>query len=219
VAGHTGTIVKARYSRGLKAALQLAKGHVRYAVHRCNEQGQRQYREVWDRDGGIGKAAAYARIDRVQQDDYVYRLMLSPHPEHQDAAHQLDLKSWTQQMMRQLEQDFGRNVDWFAVSHEHPEHRHVHVVAVSRQKLGPNHFRSMRNAGDNNVLSQQRDHARQRDHTKEVRPKSGRSQDRGRDRDPFGQSPRQRLIDAVARLSASLPRYTSVADGLHPPED
>ena len=57
MAGHTGTIVKARYSRGLKAALLLAKGHVRYAVHRCNEQGQRQYREVWDRDGGIGKAA------------------------------------------------------------------------------------------------------------------------------------------------------------------
>ena len=89
--------------------------------------------------------------------------MLSPHPEHQDAAHQLDLKSWTQQMMRQLEQDFGRRVDWFAVSHEHPEHRHVHVVAVSKQRLGVGQFRSMRDAGDSNVLSQQREQARQRD--------------------------------------------------------
>jgi hypothetical protein len=123
VAGHTGTIVKTRYSRGLKAALLLAKGHVRYAVHRCNEQGQRQYREVWDRDGSISKLGAYERIDRVHKDDYVYRLMLSPHPEHQDAARQIDLKEWTHQMMRQLEQDFGRRVDWFAVSHEHPEHR------------------------------------------------------------------------------------------------
>ena len=79
MAGYTGTVVKARHSRGLKAALQLAKGHVRYAVHRCNEQGQRQYREVWDRNGGIGKLGAYERIDRVHKDDCVYRLMLSPH--------------------------------------------------------------------------------------------------------------------------------------------
>ncbi len=46
MAGRTDTIVKARYSRGGKAALKLAKGHLRYAVHRTNDQGQRQYREV-----------------------------------------------------------------------------------------------------------------------------------------------------------------------------
>src|SRR5256885_10933607 len=101
MAGSVGAVVKASYSRGAAAALQLAKGHVRYAVHRCNEQGQRQYREVWDRDGRIGKAGAYERIDRVHKDDYVYRLTLSPHPEHQDATRELELKAWTQQMMRQ----------------------------------------------------------------------------------------------------------------------
>jgi hypothetical protein len=47
VAGRTDTIVKARYSRGGNTALKLAKGHLRYAVHRTNERGQRQYREVW----------------------------------------------------------------------------------------------------------------------------------------------------------------------------
>jgi hypothetical protein len=202
MAGHTGTIVKARYSRGLKAALQLAKGHVRYAVHRCNEQGQRQYREVWDRDGGIGKAAAYARIDRVQQDDYVYRLMLSPHPEHQDTAHQLDLKSWTQQMMQQLEQDFGRRVDWFAVSHEHPEHRHVHVVAVSKQRLGVGQFRSMREAGDNNVADQQRQQARRQLDRKDERPADS-ARSHGRDRDVSGQATRQRPVDGVAAAGES----------------
>jgi len=118
--------------------------------------------------------------------------MLSPHPEHQDAAHQ-------------LEQDFGRRVDWFAVSHEHPEHRHVHVVAVSKQRLGVNQFRSMRDAGDNNVLSQQREQARQRGRTKENRPDPGRTQDRGRDRDLFGEAPRQRVIDGGGALDTPLP--------------
>jgi len=196
VAGHTGTIVKARYSRGLKAALQLAKGHVRYAVHRCNEQGQRQYREVWDRNGGIGKLGAYERIDRVHKDDYVYRLMLSPHPEHQDATHQLDLKAWTQQMMLQLEQDFGRRVDWFAVSHEHPEHRHVHVVAVSKQRLGVRQFRSMREAGDGNALAQQREQARQTDRKADKPLEAARSQNRRRDREVSGQASRQQPVDS-----------------------
>jgi hypothetical protein len=194
VAGHTGTIVKTRYSRGLKAALLLAKGHVRYAVHRCNEQGQRQYREVWDRDGSISKLGAYERIDRVHKDDYVYRLMLSPHPEHQDAARQIDLKEWTHQMMRQLEQDFGRRVDWFAVSHEHPEHRPVHVVAVSKQRLGVDQFRSIREAGDGNVLSQQREQTRRQLDREGERP-SGSARAHGRDRDVAGHAARQRPTD------------------------
>jgi type IV secretory pathway VirD2 relaxase len=120
--------------------------------------------------------------------------MLSPHPEHQDATHQLDLKAWTQQMMLQLEQDFGRRVDWFAVSHEHPEHRHVHVVAVSKQRLGVNQFRSMREAGDSNVVGQQRKQARQPG--KGDKPlETARSQDRRRDREVSGQASRQQPVD------------------------
>ena len=173
--------MKAQYSRGLKAALRLAKGHVRYAVHRCNEQGQRQYREVWDRDGAVGKRGAYERIDRVRKDDYVYRLTLSPHPEHQDTRGQLDLQGWTRQVMSQLEQDLGQRVDWFAVSHEHPDHRHVHVVAVSPRRLDVGQLRAMRDAGDRDAVAQ-----RERAHEREraaAAPRRGQQRDRGRDRD------------------------------------
>jgi hypothetical protein len=58
VAGHTDTVVKARYSRGGRAAIRLAKEHLRYAMHRSNEQGQRQYREVWDGTGVLDKTTA-----------------------------------------------------------------------------------------------------------------------------------------------------------------
>jgi hypothetical protein len=183
VAGQPSTVVKARYSRGLKAALQLAKGHVRYAVHRCNEQGERQYREVWDRDGRIGKLAAYERIDRVHEDDFVYRLTLSPHPEYQHASRQLELRAWTQHIMQRLERDLSQRVDWFAVSHEHPDHRHVHVVAISPRRLEVGHFRAMRDAGDNHALAQQRQYPREVDRRAASTPESQRMGDRRRDRD------------------------------------
>jgi hypothetical protein len=61
VAGRTDTIVKVRSSRGLSAAIRLAKAHVRYAVHRPDEHGLRHYRDLWDHYGRISKQAAYAR--------------------------------------------------------------------------------------------------------------------------------------------------------------
>jgi hypothetical protein len=39
-----------------------------------------KYREIKDGEGGLGKQADAARLDRVQPKDYVYRLMLSPTP-------------------------------------------------------------------------------------------------------------------------------------------
>jgi hypothetical protein len=30
--------------------------------------------------------------------------------------------------MRQLEQQAGQQLPWFAATHEHPDHRHIHVV-------------------------------------------------------------------------------------------
>jgi hypothetical protein len=177
VAGRTDTIVKARYSRGGKAALKLAKGHLRYAVHRTNEQGQRQYREVWDRDGRIDKLTAYERLDQIKPADYVYRFTLSPHPERQDAGHKLDLRQWTREMLAQLERQSGQRVEWFAVTHEHPDHRHVHAVVRSDRRLDVGHFRAMCETGDTNARTQQRQLEQQRQAPRQP------ARDRGLDRE------------------------------------
>jgi hypothetical protein len=162
VARRTDTVVKARYSRGVASAIRLAKGHVRYAVHRPNEQGRRQYRELWDRDGRISRQTAYERLDDARSADYVYRLTLSPHPERQDLQRRLDLQAWTRGMMRQLEQRAGQRLAWFAATHEHPDHRHIHVVAVTGHRLEVSDFQTLREAGDNHALDQQRQHISQR---------------------------------------------------------
>jgi hypothetical protein len=153
--------VKARYDRGLTAGVRLAKEHLRYAVHRTNEHGQRQYRQVWDREGTLSKQTAYERLDGAGPRDYVYRLTLSPHPQHQDAGQRLDLREWGRAMMARLEEVTGRRLEWFAVTHAHVEHRHVHVVVRSRGHFTPAHFRAMRETGDQQAREQQRQPGRE----------------------------------------------------------
>jgi hypothetical protein len=181
VAGRTDTLVKARFSRGLSAAIRLAKEHVRYGVHRPDEHGLRQYRDLWDRDGRISKQAAYARLDGVRHGDYIYRLTLSPHPERQDAGQRLDLRSWTRDMLAEFEHRTGQHVEWFAVTHEHRDHRHVHAVVVSSRQMTVGDFRAMRQAGDANARAQQREQQHQRDAAR---------QSPGRDREPAPVRPR-----------------------------
>jgi hypothetical protein len=184
VARRTDTVVKARYSRGVASAIRLAKGHVRYAVHRPNEQGRRQYRELWDRDRRISRQTAYERLDGARSTDYVYRLTVSPHPEHQDLNRRLDLQAWTRGMMRQLEQQAGQPLDWFAASHEHPDHRHIHVVAVAGRRLDVRDFQAMREAGDTHALAQQRPRTGERSVTSECGGRwSGAAHGLERDRD------------------------------------
>lgn len=153
--------MKARYDRGHGAGVRLAKQHLRYAVHRTNEHGQRQYREVWDREGTLSKQTAYERLDEAGPREYVYRLTLSPHPERQDAGRQLDLREWGRSMMARLEQVSGQRLQWFAVTHVHVEHRHVHVVARSSGRFTPAHFQAMREAGDRQAHEQQRQPGRE----------------------------------------------------------
>lgn len=50
---------------------------------------------------------------------------------------------------------------WFAIEHQDQEHRHVHVVALTRDRLNVDDFRSMRAAADDNAREQLRD----RDHS------------------------------------------------------
>jgi hypothetical protein len=197
VARRTDTIVKARYSRGLASAIRLAKGHVRYAVHRPNEQGRRQYRELWDRDGRISRQTAYERLDDARPADYVYRLTLSPHPEHQDLNRRLDLQAWTRSMIRQLEQQAGQQLAWFAATHEHPDHRHIHVVAVAERRLEVPDFQALREAGDNHALVQQRARAGERSVAGERggrRSVTGHDLERERDRPAVP----KRNVDAAA---------------------
>jgi len=149
------SVVKTHYGRG-PGSVPLAKRHVRYAVHRTDELGRRQWRQVWDRQGALDKQEAYRRLDQVRPGDYVNRIVLSPHPEYQDGDRRLDLTRWGREVLERLEAESPRPVRWFAVTHATPEHRHIHAVVVTRGKLDAGDLRTMREQGDRSALEQSR---------------------------------------------------------------
>jgi hypothetical protein len=137
-----GAVVKASYGRG-KPAVGAAKAHVAYLVHRPDAWGNRQYRDLFG-SLDVDKQAAYEAVDRAGDDgSYVYRVVLSPDPYEQDADESLDLRTWGEAVMAKAEAEHP-GLGWFAVEHQDPEHRHVHVVALTRDRLNVDDFRSMR---------------------------------------------------------------------------
>jgi len=155
--------VKARYGRG-ETAVGAAKAHVRYMAHRPNQWGNVPYRELWGADDRrLDKTTAYEDLDRAAADGaYVYRFVLSPDPRDQDADQALDLRSWGEAAMEQVEAEHP-GLRWFAVEHQDPDHRHVHAVALSRQRLDVDDFRAMRAAADDNAREQLCQRQRDRD--------------------------------------------------------
>ena len=80
-------------------------------------------------------------------------------------------------MLAQLEREAGRRLEWFAVTHEHRDHRHVHAMVVSAGRLDAGQFRAMREAGDASARAQQRHLQQQRP----APPRPGRAPERGRE--------------------------------------
>ncbi len=160
-----GAVVKAHYGRGA-AAITPAKDHVRYMVHRSDEWGNRQHRDIWG-NVEVDKRAAYGELDQAVEDGrYVYRVILSPDPRTQDADKTtLDLRSWGEAVMAEAEAEHP-GLRWFAVEHEDKEHRHVHVVALTAQRFTVDDFQSMRGAADANANGQLR--LRERDLDREL---------------------------------------------------
>jgi type IV secretory pathway VirD2 relaxase len=65
-----------------------------------------------------------AIAERCQEDRHHFRFIVSP----EDAAELADLKSFTRDLMRQMEKDLGTDLDWVAVDHWNTEHPQVHVI-------------------------------------------------------------------------------------------
>jgi hypothetical protein len=141
--------VKASYGRG-QSAVGAAKAHVRYMAHRPDEWGRVPYRELWTAETRLSKTTAYDDLDRAAAS-----LVLSPDPYAQDADKTLDLRTWGEAVMAEAESEHP-GLRWFAVEHQDQEHRHVHVVALSRERLDVEDFRNMRAVADDNAREQLR---------------------------------------------------------------
>ncbi|MER9544288.1 DUF3363 domain-containing protein [Mesorhizobium sp. M0437] len=95
--------------------------HLRYlqrdGVTRDGEKG-RVYSAVDD------EADSKAFVERGRGDRHQFRFIVAP----EDAAEMENLRSFTRDLMRQMETDLNTRLDWIAVDHHNTGHPHTHVL-------------------------------------------------------------------------------------------
>ncbi len=113
-----------RGSRGPKmrgSVSKAADAHLRYlerdGVMRDGEKG-RAYSAIEN------EADGRAFIERGREDRHQFRFIVAP----EDSVEMSDLRGFTRDLMRQMENDLGTKLDWVAVDHHNTGHPHTHVV-------------------------------------------------------------------------------------------
>ena len=152
---------RSRFGQGQRASVQanrLINSHSRGAVVKARvvRHGGRNAplgthlnylrREGVTRDGekarlfgpGADDADPKAFAERCENDRHHFRFIVSP----DDAVEMADLKTFTHDLVGQMEKDLGTKLDWVAVDHWNTEHPHVHLIV-----------RGVREDGENLVIS------------------------------------------------------------------
>ena len=113
-------VVKGRIV-GLKRGSQAAGAHLRYLVRdgvaRDGEPARLYGPQADDVDGA-------AFTERGAGDRRQFRFIVAP----EDGADLSDLRSFTRELMDQMQTDLGTRLDWVAVDHFNTGHPHSHVV-------------------------------------------------------------------------------------------
>ncbi len=118
-------IVKARYSRLTGGNIGPAQAHLRYVLRDGTTREGTPGRLY---DAGGDDADAHAFLERSENDPHQFRFIVAP----EDGARLCDLKPVMRDLMRQVEQDLGTQLDWVAVDHFNTGHPHTHVVVRGR---------------------------------------------------------------------------------------
>lgn len=71
---------------------------------------------------------------RCEDDRHHFRFIVAP----EDALEMADLRSFTKELIGQMEKDLGTRLDWAAVDHWNTEHPHIHVIVRGVSEDGQN---------------------------------------------------------------------------------
>lgn len=145
--GRAGAGNRSRFGRGQRASIQanrLITARTRGAVikarvvrHSARSAPLGAHLDYLRRDGvtrdgekarllgpGDGEADGRAFAERCVDDRHHFRFIVSP----DDALEMSDLRSFTSDLVGQMEKDLGTRLDWVAVDHWNTEHPHVHLI-------------------------------------------------------------------------------------------
>jgi type IV secretory pathway VirD2 relaxase len=112
-------VVKARYVKLTPHGAAAAALHLRY-IQRDGVERDGSPGVLYRPEGPVpGERFEQPRVGEPQQ----FRFIISP----EDAA-ELDLTEYVRRLMRQVEKDAGRPLEWAAVNYFNTDHPHAHVV-------------------------------------------------------------------------------------------
>lgn len=115
-----GAVIKTRVVRH-KRGIRSLGAHLFY----LRREGVTQDGEKARLFGSLpGEVDGPAFQDRCDGDRHHFRFIVSP----DDAVEMSDLRSFTCDLVAQMEKDLGTRLDWVAVDHWNTEHPHVHLV-------------------------------------------------------------------------------------------
>jgi len=162
-AGHVGSSFRSsqgrsrsRFGRGRRAAVQIQlRSNARRVVMKARvvrHQGTRfrsaplpkhiayLKRDGVTRDGADGQmfdatsdaADEQAFAERTADDRHHFRFIISP----EDATELADLRTFTRELMQDVERDLSTRLDWVAVDHWNTDNPHIHVLIRGRADDG-----------------------------------------------------------------------------------
>lgn len=121
-------VVKARIVR-LRLGSGAAEAHVRYLQREgTTRDGERGRPYGADTDAADGKAFT----ERSREDRHQFRFIIAP----EDGERLSDLRGFTRDVMRQMQEDLGTRLDWVAVDHFNTGHPHSHLIVRGRDDQG-----------------------------------------------------------------------------------
>ena len=115
-----GAVVKARVVRHSGRSAPLG-AHLDY-LSRDGVTRDGENARLFGPETEVADGRAFA--ERCGDDRHHFRFIVSP----DDALEMSDLKSFTRDLVGQMEKDLGTRLDWVAVDHWNTEHPHVHLI-------------------------------------------------------------------------------------------
>jgi len=123
----------------------------------------------------------------------VHQLILAPEINPQDK------KAFTREVMANLSQEMGRDLQWFAVKHDNTDHHHIHVVVLGRDRNGTEVNISLK---DIEKAKEQGDRYLERWHPKEL--ERSRKERAERERERREERTRERELARAERIRDGL---------------
>ena len=123
----TVSIAKSKYIKAGRGSRQAIGAHLRYIQERERGPEERE-RKFFDRDRqDIERDEVYDNMlaNRGER-TAMHTLILSP------GDNEVDIREYTRESMKALEERMGHGLDWYATIHENTEHWHAHVVIAGK---------------------------------------------------------------------------------------